>query len=309
MLLIRSEVAALATPVANINDKLPDLLNSVDQTVQFVMAHSGAMGHEIQDSSQRVRYDLQHSHNLIVEHLKTIDQKVQILGEDNNSLRKLVFRAASKPAALKSLCDDIKFSGKSDNLGIPLDRSKSHQQSTSSDVSRNPRTAMQVSNVCICPRPARSCMQMQMQRGHTYLSGEWESHGHWPSCPLSKTPRKQRLKASLKYTGVSRLLKSVIEISFALTSGAGGCSISPSFTYYPTVDVKSDPAFRLIDLMGSVLPAPSTAPFVILCLRKLAKILGERRTYPTAVDDQNRTLMHHAISSVRSFYPELMACD
>ncbi|EXF83564.1 hypothetical protein CFIO01_00706 [Colletotrichum fioriniae PJ7] len=151
MLLIRSEIEALATPVADINDKLPSLQNSVDQTVQFVMAHSGAMGHEIQDSSQRVRYDLQHSHDLIVEHLKTIDQKVQIIGEDNDSLRKLVFRAASKPAALKSLCDDMKFSGKSDNLGIPSDRSKSHQQSTSSESSRNLRPAMGVGKVWLSP--------------------------------------------------------------------------------------------------------------------------------------------------------------
>ncbi|KAK1500435.1 hypothetical protein CABS01_10159 [Colletotrichum abscissum] len=219
MLLVRSEVAAFATPIAGIHDKLPDLQSSVDQTRQLIVAHSGAIEIEVHESSRRVRYDLQHSHNSIVEHLKTIDHKVQLLGEENSFLRALALRAASKPAVLKSL--------------------------------------------------------------------------------------KQRLKASLKYTGVSRLLKSVIEISFALTWGAGGGSISPGFTYYPTADVNSDPAFRLISLMRRSYPVRDVRNgerFIIACLRKLAKLLEERRTYPTVVDGRNRTLMHHAAASVQYWH-------
>ncbi|KAG7060080.1 Ankyrin repeat-containing domain protein [Colletotrichum scovillei] len=304
MLLIRSEVAALATPVADICGNVPGLQNSLDRTTQLVVAHSGAMEIEIHKSSQRVRNDLQHSHDSIVEHLKTIDHKVQLLGEDNSSLRALALRAASKPAALKSLCDDMKLLGKRCNLGNASQLSKSHRaKRTSSDPSRNLRLGLGVGKQCICPHPERSVMQMQMQRGYTYLSGEWESQGHWSSCPLSIMPRKQRLKAGVKYTGVSRLLKSVIEISFVFTSGAGGCSISPSFTYYPTVDVNSDPAFRLINVMrrsSFYSYGSSRELFYIACLRKLAKLLEERRTYPTVVDDQNMTLMHYAVASVKS---------
>ncbi|KAK7436787.1 hypothetical protein Landi51_12401 [Colletotrichum acutatum] len=103
MLLVRSGVAALGTPVGDINDKLPGLQSSVDQTRQLIVAHSGAIEIEVHESSQRVRYDLQHSHNSIVEHLKTIDQKVQLLGDENSSLRALALKAASKPAVLKRL--------------------------------------------------------------------------------------------------------------------------------------------------------------------------------------------------------------
>ncbi|KAK0368494.1 hypothetical protein CLIM01_14151 [Colletotrichum limetticola] len=301
LLLIRSEVAAITTPVANINDKLPGLQSVMTQTGQLVVAHSGAIEREIHESSQRVRYDIQHSQNSILEHLKTIDHKVQLLGEENSSLRALALKATSKPAILKSLCDDMQLSGKYCNQGNALTRSKRHRKILSSDSSLNFETAKQAGKVCICPRPARSFMQMQMQRGYTHLFGEWESQGHWPSCPLSKTPKKQRLKASLKYTGVSRLLKSLIEISLVLTSGAGGCSISPSFTYYPTADVKSDPAFRLIDLMTRSYLGRNKRNrerFFTACFRKLAKLFEERRTYPTVVDDRNRTLMHHAISPV-----------
>ncbi|KAK1506023.1 hypothetical protein CTAM01_03358 [Colletotrichum tamarilloi] len=302
MLLIRSEVAALGTPVGDINDKLSGLQSIADQTRQFIVAHSGAIEIEARESSQRLRYDLQHSHASIVQHLKTIDHKVQLLGEENSSLRALALKAASKPAALKSLCDDMKLSGKRCNKDIAPQRPKNQRKTTSSDPSRDSETRLEVGKVCICPRPARSFMQMQMQRGYTYLSGEWESQGHWSSCPLSKMPKKQRIKATLKYTGVSRLLKSVIEISFALTSGAGGCSISPRFTYYPTADVNSDPAFRLINLMRrSYLGRNkrSKERFFTAYLRKLAKLLEERRTYPTIVDDTNRTLMHHAAILVR----------
>ncbi|KAK1719638.1 hypothetical protein BDP67DRAFT_129505 [Colletotrichum lupini] len=317
MLLIRSGVAALATPVAGIDSKLLDLQSIVDQTGQLVVAHSGAIEIEVHESSQRVRYDLQHSHNSILERLKTIDHKVQLLGEENSNLRALALRAASKPAALKSLCDDMKLSRKRCNPGNASQLSKSHRgERTSSNPPRNSRFGLGVGRVCICPHPKRSFMQTQMQRGYTYLSGEWESQGHWSSCPLSRMPRNQRLKAGVKYTGVSRLLKSVIEISFVLTSGAGGCSISPSFTYYPTVDVKSDPAFRLMGLMrrSSVhLHGSSRELFPTACLRKLAKLLEERRTYPTAVDDQNMTLMHYAAASVRSlvssFHSKFIGCD
>ncbi|KXH29764.1 hypothetical protein CSIM01_05530 [Colletotrichum simmondsii] len=286
MLLIRSEVAALTTPVAAINDKLPGLQSVMTQTGQLVGAHSGAIESEIHESSQRVRYDIQHSHNSILEHLKTIDHKVQLLGEENSSLRALALKVASKPAVLKSLCDDMQLSGKYGNQGNASNRSKRHRKIISSDSSLNFETAEQVG-----------------KRGYTYFSGEWESQGHWSSCPLSRMPRNQRLKAGVKYTGVSRLLKSVIEISFVFTSGAGGCSISPSFTYYLTVDVNSDPAFRLINLMrrsSFYYYGSSRELFYIACLRKLAKLLEERQTYPTVVDDQNMTLMHYAAASVRS---------
>ncbi|KXH50241.1 hypothetical protein CNYM01_08922 [Colletotrichum nymphaeae SA-01] len=109
MLLVRSEVAAFATPVAGIHDKLPGLQSSVDQTRQLIVAHSGAIEVEVHESSQRVRHDLQQSHNSITEHLKTIDHKLQLLGEENSSLLALALRAASKPAALKKTIRFITF--------------------------------------------------------------------------------------------------------------------------------------------------------------------------------------------------------
>ncbi|KAK1688422.1 hypothetical protein BDP55DRAFT_629529 [Colletotrichum godetiae] len=303
MLLVRSEVAALATPVANINEKLPGLQSSVDRTVQLFADHSGAMTTEFLES----RHELRLSHNTIVEELQMIRRdfgRLQLLEEENKSLRVLALRTASKPAMLKSLCDDMKLLGRDWNQGIASDPSKVHWKGTPAESSRNSRTVLQVDRLCICPRPERSARQVQMQRGYTTLSGEWESRGHWSSCPLSKMPRKQRLKASLKYTGISRLLKSVIDVSFALTSGAGGYSISPSFTYCPTVDRKSDPAFRIIDLIReSIHPSkqhrPSREAFATACLKKLARLLEEKQTCPTAVDDQNMTRVHHAASSIR----------
>ncbi|OHF02485.1 hypothetical protein CORC01_02180 [Colletotrichum orchidophilum] len=307
LLLIRSDVIALATPVANINDRLPSLQSSVEQTAQLFVAHSGAMTASIHESSQVVRQDILQSHDSIEERLERIESELQLQREQNQSLQTIALRVASKPAILRSLCDDMQSPVKDRNQGIASNLPIVHSKRMSSDPLQNSWPAAISDMLCICPRPARSTIKKQMQRGHTILSGEWESQGHWPSCPLSKTGRKQRLKASLTYTGLARLLKSVIGISLELTSGAGGRSISPRFTYYPTVDADSDPAFRIIRMVEQCCVRPfhdgtNREPFIIACLKKLARLLEEKRTYPTVVDQQNRTLMHHAAISIREIY-------
>lgn len=64
----------------------------------------------------------------------------------------------------------------------------------------------------------------------------------------SAVTTNQRL-IRLRYAGLSRLLSSAICLTFTLFSGAGAYSLSPTFTYYPTVDESTAPAFRILNVV------------------------------------------------------------
>jgi hypothetical protein len=99
-----------------------------------------------------------------------------------------------------------------------------------------------------------------------------------------------------RYTGLRRLLKSAVQISFAMQFGAGGWSISPSFTYYPTVDAKTAPAFRMVGVMHDALKKSLPAQWeklTGLMLTKILKLFQTGKAFPLAVDFQNRSLLHH----------------
>jgi hypothetical protein len=111
----------------------------------------------------------------------------------------------------------------------------------------------------------------------------------------------------LKYTGLRRLLGSAIELSFAMNSGAGGWGITPNLTYYPTVDPKTAPAFRILGslerslsfvmLSGRVgseknFPLPQWDKIVALALAKILRLFQARKASPFSIDTANQVLTH-----------------
>ncbi|KAI1377172.1 hypothetical protein F4677DRAFT_415538 [Hypoxylon crocopeplum] len=308
LLLIRSEVAVVGAPVASIRDQLPLLQGSVDTTAHLV----GVIAHEIPESNQAIRQDVQRYHESTQlqfrqhqEALGKVEQllkKLQRQGEQSQSKETLAARAAGKPAALKELCDSIQASKQSHRQSFQLDQTACRSQDKAVSPFRSSRLTSITGRVCICHHPHWRMARTGIQLGHVYLSSEWETQGHWPSCPLSETARKNRRAVNLKYTGLARTLKSIINVSFAWTSGAGGFSISPNFAYYPTVDVKSDPAFRILRLIRSYLlysKLGNREPFIVACLGKLVRLFDEKKAYPTVVSDRNESLMHYAADVVR----------
>lgn len=102
----------------------------------------------------------------------------------------------------------------------------------------------------------------------------------------------------LKYMGVANLLSRAINIAFSMSSGAGGFSIAPSFTYYATVDERIAPAFRLLDLLREYLICPvanKEAHFQGIAEKVFEKIFvlyQERRASYTDVNFHNCTTLH-----------------
>lgn len=187
--------------------------------------------------------------------------------------------------------------------------------------------------VCLCKRAGKLGRQVQRRSqfwGPLYLYQDTDTMQHLPRCPFHQVATKQRDQTTgMRVTGLKYLLGAAIEISFNMRSGAGGWGISPAFTYYPTVDTKSAPAFRIVELMKElfyrisredwyichndkpasmdnptetvpVMDESTRARFVRLALIKMVKLFQgqEKGASPLEVDSENRSLMHAVAAMV-----------
>lgn len=105
---------------------------------------------------------------------------------------------------------------------------------------------------CLCRRRRQGRVKVKnVTWGPLLFSVEAATNQHVPGCPLAQvlTVIDGSQKMSVTYTGLRNLVNSAIQLSFNMTWGAGAWSLSPSFTYYPTVDQKTAPAFRMMNLL------------------------------------------------------------
>jgi hypothetical protein len=137
---------------------------------------------------------------------------------------------------------------------------------------------------------------------------------HLPDCPVALvTGTKRDRKVGLRYTGLRRLLNTAVQLSFIWTSGAGGSSFGPNFTYYPTVDEETAPVFRILYLLKicsreiallRLLDNNSPAKLMdfkkltALAVAKITKLFQTRKASPLAVDSRNESLTHHVADAV-----------
>lgn len=235
-------------------------------------------------------------------------ESLQITNTNTWRQRKaLVLRAASKPAALKDLCDTVQ-TGRQILDQLPFSNSPEQQvRDRSSGKIQSTYSGSVTGTVCNCPRPGRFRTNKAggIQWGHLYLSRKQETQGHWPSCPLANTGIKHSRKStSLKFTGLASIISAAIEITISMTSGSGGYSITPNVTYYPTVDAEVDPAFCILDLLSPFFKyrtlQEDRSSFVVACARKLVRLFDEKKAYPTAVDYRNNSLLHRTASALVS---------
>ena len=161
---------------------------------------------------------------------------------------------------------------------------------------------------CTC-RSRRALKRQDFVLGHVGFSLETASQEHLPECPASQTVDTDwSQKIVFKYTGLRSILNSTVQLSFAIKSGAGNWTISPSINYRPTVDRATAPAFRILDLLGGAVSRDwsSTSSsqwekFVALALAKVLRLFQTRKASPLAVDSKNESLAHFAATLVR--YP------
>lgn len=153
---------------------------------------------------------------------------------------------------------------------------------------------------CMCRR-IRRFQRKTIVRGSLALSSETVTERHLPGCPA-----KQKIKDtgesrsfSLTYTGLRRLLNLAVQLSFTVTSGAGGGSLSPRFTYFPTVDSKTAPAWRMLNLLVDCrLQGHLWDKLASSVVSSIIKLFRTKKASPRAVDAGNRSLVYQLAECV-----------
>ncbi|KAK8021800.1 hypothetical protein PG990_006938 [Apiospora arundinis] len=205
----------------------------------------------------------------------------------------LYHRLASKPVAFKELLDEV--SEFQDLEPTPWDRRSRVK----------PLMSLRGSSLCVC-RYRRKVKQKETNFGLISIYSKTDERSHEPCCPLAhaKVTKQQSSKSGIRFHGLVRLIKVVLDVSFNITTGAGGHSISPMFTYYPTVDESTDPAFRILDRIMDEYSYYNMDGlwdyrlFYDTCTRiatrKLEDLVFNGEANPRAVNMKNRSWLHFA---------------
>ncbi|KAH6632437.1 hypothetical protein F5144DRAFT_489559 [Chaetomium tenue] len=271
IVVVQTELAAIATPVRELHAGLPRL--------------------------EGIPAQLDRIETLLSEQL-TIGSSAGSVMRPQDELRMAnrvaTGRLLAKPSALREICD---VSG-----AVSSPESNGHDRDQFWNLVR---LLAGRAVVCRC-RPRRHIRRNNFAWSSLVLSVETTVQGHLPGCPLGQAAGTNRSKMlNLRYTGLWRILNSAVQLSFGMTRGAGGWSISPSFTYYPTVDAKTAPAFRILTLLRSAMrfiaykdPGPRTPTrleeLVARALVKLVTLFQTGKASPLAVDSENQSLVHYA---------------
>lgn len=149
---------------------------------------------------------------------------------------------------------------------------------------------------CMC-RSLRHFQRKTLVHGSLAMSSEMTTEWHLPGCSARHKirDRDQRRSFILTYTGLRHLLNLAVQISFTVTSGAGGGSFSPGFTYFPTVDKETAPAWRMLDLLGHAryyLDIISWERLVPSVVNSVVTLFRAKKASPRAVDAENRSLIY-----------------
>jgi hypothetical protein len=214
-------------------------------------------------------------------------------------------RLLAKPAVLRDICDATgarAWSTSTSSTGLPaMNHGATPARFSSDPVS----TYIGGSLSCWC-RHRRRLRIKTVTRGSLTLSWQTATEQHLPECPATRlmigTDRSQ--KVALTYTGLRHLLNSAVQLSFAMSWGAGAWSLSPGFTYYPSVDSETAPAFRILTLVtearfGGALR--NVGLWEELSHSAVSAILGlfrAKKASARAVDADNRSLVHHLAGCV-----------
>ncbi|KAG8161246.1 hypothetical protein KVR01_009510 [Diaporthe batatas] len=264
--LIRSGLAAVEAPIVDIQDQLSTTHEAVNTFSQLLVSQYGAISYQAQENNQVFLGKLQETANLL-QHLEERHSK------QNQEIMKTIER----------LAEQTRHNYGPDHVPGALVRR----------LASKPALLKEASNAI-----------QSLEHGQDEpvpLSV--------PTKPLSNAARvaskkKRRVVVGFNYTGLTRILKTAINMSFALTYGAGGFSISPSFTCNPTVDSRLDPAFRILDLLGegSLRLENGLDTLITACMKRLIQLFDDGKVCPTAVDQRNRSLMHYAIPAFSSVH-------
>lgn len=181
--------------------------------------------------------------------------------------------ARSPPSQLKRLCDDLGGRDSIEYLSSETDNL-----------------------VCLCNGSGRKAKRGCTHWGVLFLYHERSRSAHQSHCPWAKKTEK----LGLGFFVLTKILQVAVDVSFTLSSGAGGWSLSQSCTYHPTVDSETDPVFQALETFAKnheyYFQAEEgfikESKEVMELLQEVQQIYTEGRSSPNAVDSENSTPLH-----------------
>ncbi|KAK8140033.1 ankyrin repeat-containing protein [Apiospora sp. TS-2023a] len=283
------------------NSTLSVVQQDGDATRTFISAAStqqlGHLEHIIQQSACQTK-EMRHISHIVQGLAQRLD--IHNNGQFRQSMNPgmMVHRLMEKPSVLREV---------SDGFGGPNVHPRSLAPLPTAQLSKrrqNPYVCNSLDCLtCTCGRIERSRAQVVASIGPFMWHNETMRCAHSPSCPLARiTGDEQRQTFGFRYTGLARILRAAVEISFSLNHGAGGWSLSPNISFRPTVDENVDPVFRVLDLIQRLLSVsvqtrmkPTISQlqeFISSCQIKMLQYLRGGKSSPLATDSQNNSILH-----------------
>jgi hypothetical protein len=192
-------------------------------------------------------------------------------------------RVISKPGQLRELCDIVETTP-----GFTASKHSTY----------SPRVNLAL-RTCVCRKRVIRSRQALLWGPWQAFSQTSTTHDHFPDC-IYHSPGATISSArwAVAFRGLQRLLGRAVEVSFSYSFGAGGCSLSPGLTYYPTIDRRRDPAFRIMGLISWACERvdgrePGLGDFFEQCMENMALLYRRGKASPRAVDLYGRGVLHY----------------
>ncbi|KAK8063198.1 hypothetical protein PG996_007850 [Apiospora saccharicola] len=260
MLVVRSETTAANTRLRDVTAVLPAIAEDAAKTGPLIVDQVGSMNFRLAEQSRTIRDGFmkgtQMNAELSVEVMQRFDQmenflrslKKDILDAHGQSTDAIAARLMSAPSTLREVVDVTEtLPSAAQNQAAP--------QTSSFGVTNHRGQLPGITGKCNCRLPRKSRQRKQRKWGPLLAFDEIEIiELHRPDCELSPFATKSHnRKLGLSYIGLRAVASWAISYTFSASLGAGGHSISPHFTYYPTVNKRTSPAFRTIRLLSYAL--------------------------------------------------------
>lgn len=212
--------------------------------------------------------------------VKNVDMALRALPS-----REELGRLIAKPSQLKELCNIME---------------ETPERSTPRHASLSPHFRL-ARRACICRKRLVRSKQALLWGPWRALAETSITHHHLPDCIYYRQGAEElSTRWAVAFTGLQKLVSRAIEVSFSYSLGAGGCSLSPGFTHYPTIDHNRDPAFRIIGLMNRAIDPltltsgdSSLGEFVEKGIHKIILLYRRGKASTKAVDLYGRGVLHH----------------
>ncbi|KAM0814100.1 putative Fungal N-terminal domain-containing protein [Seiridium cardinale] len=333
LLTVKTGVAAIDNGVSVIGRELPVVRSVVQSIVPELGLRTDSLSIQLRQGNEVLRDDISRTGGsinmtmtMVQNELSGIQQTLKTQQQQNAELMRilqrqpnflalfgtqdqhnmtpttLLGRAISKPSNLRALCDGFE----SRQGVVPLrstDQERPRIQRGTAGADTSEILPFRTTRCAICGfRTQRKMRRKQISYGSIHLySDTTEYQKHLPNCTYFQPTKMKEQTWGLLRTGAAWFLKQAVQISFSMTSGAGGFSLSPVFTYSATVDEMIAPAFQVVESMinffiqddfDDLHNGKEAAQRILEAgFIKVGRLLREGLASPKDVNSRNQTLM------------------